>query len=75
MKRNWEQFNRERKQGFEEFRKLSAPANLVNDSRIVGGKRTAEELETLFREIVELDLQSLVGGFRELRLTFLSYPR
>ncbi|CAI2349331.1 unnamed protein product [Caenorhabditis sp. 36 PRJEB53466] len=61
MRRNQEEFNRLRKDGFETFREKCAPENLVNDKRIRGGgRRTAHELEQFLRDIVELDLQSLI---------------
>ena len=62
MLSNQEEFNRERKEGFEMFRKLSSPEFLLNDKRIIGKWKTEKELEEFFRNIVDLDLQSLIGN-------------
>uniref|UniRef100_A0A8R1HHA3 Amidase domain-containing protein n=1 Tax=Caenorhabditis japonica TaxID=281687 RepID=A0A8R1HHA3_CAEJA len=55
-----EEFENERKEGFETFRKLSAPENLVNDTRLFDEKLTEIEIEELFRDIVALKLHSLI---------------
>ncbi|EFP02370.1 CRE-FAAH-6 protein [Caenorhabditis remanei] len=64
MLSNQEEFNRERKEGFEMFRKLSSPEFLLKDKRIIGKWKTEKELEEFFRNIVNLDLQSLIGSYR-----------
>ncbi|CAL2036645.1 unnamed protein product [Caenorhabditis brenneri] len=60
MLANQAEFDKQRKEGFEMFRSLSSPENLLKDKRIVGKWKNEKDLETFFREIVELDLQSLI---------------